>query len=320
MTIRCPAIVDDAVFQQVQARLAANAQFASRHNTCHAYLLRGLIRCGKCGGAYVGATRKNKAGHERGFYRCNCRDPYKMGNRPLCTGFGHLNAEAAEQTVWETCLELLRPEVLEQEYRRRVNAGAQNGGESGLRKLQADLKVIERQEHRWQDAYAAEAIDLPTLKARMNACRAQRQAVEARRAALGQAQERREHEARVLASLEAFARSVGEGLETADFAKRQEVIRLMVERVVVEEGGRLRIELAIPLGGPGGGAGGGHGDPQAPAAPSVGVLRPSRLDGGVHHTPGASIAPLEAPGRSSRGMAHLRRSSPFPLRILHPSA
>ena len=242
-----------------------------------------------------------------------------MGARPTCTGFGHLDAELAERTVWETCLDLLQPEVLATEYRRRPVQDEQGGEAAALGKVRADLKAVERQERRWWDAYASEAIDCRRSR-RMDACRAQRQAVEARRAALGQAQERREHEARVLASLEAFARSVGEGLETADFAKRQEVIRLMVERVMVEEGGRLRIELAIPLGGPGGGSGGGHGDPQAPAAPSVGVLRPSRLDGGVHHTPGASIAPLEAPGRSSRGMAHLRRSSPFPLRILHPSA
>lgn len=43
------------------------------------------------------------------------------------------------------------------------------------------------------------------------------QALAARSAVLGQALQRRAHE--TLASLEAFARSVGQGLETADFAK-----------------------------------------------------------------------------------------------------
>lgn len=51
-TIPCPPIVDEAVFGQAQAKLAANALFSPRNNTRHPYLLRGLIRCGRCGGAY----------------------------------------------------------------------------------------------------------------------------------------------------------------------------------------------------------------------------------------------------------------------------
>ncbi len=94
---------------------------------------------------------------------------------------------------------------------------------------------------------------------------------EARLAILGQAQERRAHATRVLAALEAFARSVGQGLETADFAKRQQVIRLMVERVVVEQDGQLRIDLANPLGGHGGGGSGGQRDPQPPEGPGLGL-------------------------------------------------
>ncbi len=179
--------------------------------------------------------------------------------------------------MWETCLELLQPEVLAAEYRRRTAQDEQGGDDAALGRIRADLKAVERQERRWQDAYAAEAIDLPTLKTRMDGCRAQREALEARLTTLGQAQARRAHEARVLASLEAFAGSVGEGLETADFAKRQQVIRLMVERVVVEDGGRLRIELAIPLGGHGGGSGGQR-DPQPSAGSGLGPLRSNCLD------------------------------------------
>ena len=275
VTIPCEPIIDEATFRSAQAQLAANAQFSPRHNTRTEYLLRGLIRCGSCGGAYVGATTKRGHGRVDRYYRCNSRDPYSIGVRTVCRA-PYVRADEAERTVWETCLDLLQPEVLAEEYRRRIAEDEQGGDEAEARKVQADLKAVERQERRWQEAYAAEAIDLATLKARMDACRTQRQALEIRFATLGQARERRAHEAQVIASLEAFVASVGAGLETADFAKRQQVIRLMVERVVVEEGGHLRIELAIPLGGAGdGGSGGGsrHGGGDSGSY----ALRPDRV-------------------------------------------
>ena len=195
-----------------------------------------------------------------------------MDNRPTCSSFGYLDAGLAERTVWETCLDLLKPDVLAEGYRRRVSHDDQGGEATEVRRIQADLKAVERQERRWQDGDAGEAIDVATLKERMTGCRTQRQSLEGRLAILADATARRRQQAQVLDSLQAFCHQVGEGLEDADFARRQEIIRLMVERVVVEDGGRLRIELAIPLGGRGGGSGGGQGDPQLPEGPGLGLL------------------------------------------------
>ena len=277
VTIPCEPIVDEATFAGAQAQLAANAQFSPRHNTRNEYLLRGLVRCGRCGGAWVGATTRGRAGREDRYYRCNTRDPYNIGVRTVCRQ-PYLRADEAERTVWETCLDLLEPDALAEEYRRRMAEDGQGGDEGEARKVQADLKAVERQERRWQDAYAAEAIDLATLKTRTEGCRAQRQALEGRLTALGQVRQRRAREADVIASLEAFGRSVGAGLAEADFAKRQQVIRLMVAQVVVEEGGRLRIELAIPRGGAGDGGSGGT---PGPVSPAPYALRPDRLGADV---------------------------------------
>ena len=223
----------------------------------------------------MGATTRGPAGRADRYYRCNTRDRYNIGVRTVCRQ-PYLRANEAERTVWETCLGLLEPDALAEEYRRRMADDGQGGDEGAAAKVQADLKALERQERRWQDAYAAEAIDLATLKARTEGCRVQRQALEGRLTALGQVRQRRAREAEVVASLEAFARSVGAGLEEADFAKRQQVIRLMVERVVVEEGGHLRIELAIPLGGSGTPGSGGGPRPGGSGSGSY-ALRPDRL-------------------------------------------
>lgn len=70
-----PAIVPPALFERVQAKLARNQQFASRHNTVHPYLLRTLVRCGRCGLACRGVWS-----WRRGRLRTRgCRSP---GARP----------------------------------------------------------------------------------------------------------------------------------------------------------------------------------------------------------------------------------------------
>ena len=61
--------------------------------------------------------------------------------------------------------------------------------------------MVERQERRWQDAYAAEAIDVMALKERMAECRARKEALHDRLAALSTARELRQRETEVLASL-----------------------------------------------------------------------------------------------------------------------
>jgi site-specific DNA recombinase len=73
-----PVIVSQELFDQVQAKLAQNQQFASRHNTTHAYLLRALVSCGVCHLSCMG--RCNQPGYT--YYTCrgkshaivSCRD------------------------------------------------------------------------------------------------------------------------------------------------------------------------------------------------------------------------------------------------------
>lgn len=148
VTIPCTPLIAEATFQAAQAQLAANAQFSPRHNTRNEYLLRGLMRCGHCGGAYVGKVVERANGKRTRYYYCRAGDPYNTGPQGVCRGAGYLNAEAAERTVWETVLDLLRPDVLAEEYRRRQAEGEGGGDGAEAAKAQADLKAVERQERR----------------------------------------------------------------------------------------------------------------------------------------------------------------------------
>ena len=64
-----PPIVDEFTWERVRVRMAEN-----KHNKTNKgkreYLLSGLLRCRKCGGAFVGVTTSNKKGYEYRFYTC----------------------------------------------------------------------------------------------------------------------------------------------------------------------------------------------------------------------------------------------------------
>ena len=61
-----PALVSQADFDAVQAKLGLNQQRASRNNKVHAYLLRALVSCGRCQSACTALT--SYSGHS--YYRC----------------------------------------------------------------------------------------------------------------------------------------------------------------------------------------------------------------------------------------------------------
>ena len=54
-----PPIVSEAVWEQAQATLQHNLRFGLRH--CRRlYLLRGLVKCGRCGLTYIGMTVRGR--------------------------------------------------------------------------------------------------------------------------------------------------------------------------------------------------------------------------------------------------------------------
>ena len=66
-----PHIIDAATWERVQKRIMENEKNrCNKSRTNRQYLLSGLIRCRKCGGAWGGVTTTNKKGIEYSFYTC----------------------------------------------------------------------------------------------------------------------------------------------------------------------------------------------------------------------------------------------------------
>jgi len=247
--IPVPAIVDEGTWDRAQTQLAANAAKSPRNNKRYRYLLKGLIRCPRCGGTYSGAAAR---GDRR--YRCVNNDPAVSSTGKHCPP-GSFRADPVEQAVWESVADALkRPDLLAEQYQRSlVDVGARDTWDMELRQLDLGLKRVARQEDRLTDAYLNEAIDLDRYKAEMDGLKARRSGFERARAETEDRQRSAEDSEDALRDLEVFCRRVSEGLDALTFDERQQLLGLVVERITVDDD-RVRIEAIIPRRGPSGGA------------------------------------------------------------------
>ncbi len=213
-----PAIVTPEIFAGAQRRLAENAYYAPRNNKRHEYLLKGLVRCGRCGAAMSGAVS-----HGKRLYRCTAFDPYNVGGRKACRPAPWADADTLEQQVWNTVCDLVRhPATLREEFERRLReAGAADALDLREQELQRQLERIKRQQNLLLDLYQNEEMDRAELERRMRGLN--RQKADAERE-LAQVRERREERERLRDVETAFAEflaNVSAGLDALDFAGRQ---------------------------------------------------------------------------------------------------
>ena len=92
ISIPVPALVEEALFEQVQQQLAENRHRACGRKRGARYLLQGLITCSQCGYAYYGKAISNKAAKGKvrsyAYYRCIGTDAYRFGGERIKSVMG----------------------------------------------------------------------------------------------------------------------------------------------------------------------------------------------------------------------------------------
>jgi site-specific DNA recombinase len=91
-----PPLVDDDLWRRAQAATEANRTL-SRKNATATYLLRGLLRCGSCGRAYVGMKQRGAA--HGPSYRCSGGMGLAVPPDGRCRA-GSIDATRLEAEVW----------------------------------------------------------------------------------------------------------------------------------------------------------------------------------------------------------------------------
>lgn len=239
--VRVAAIVDPETWELAQEQLLRNRERATRNNTKHNYLLRSLLICGRCGRRMIGAWTTHG-----GRYVCSVRYPRSA---PWSCDGRSVMAHAVEPLIWEYVRELLSdPELLQARYEEgRGDAAIEVREEQERERILRKLKALEREVDRLVDAYQAGVIELVELKERRQRIEEHGSMLKARLAEIGKQRTDREQEIRLLQGLEEFCDSVRDSLVEPSFGIKQQVLRLVVDRIVVEDS-KLLVHHVVPAG------------------------------------------------------------------------
>jgi len=235
IVITVPAIVSDDLYAAVATQLTENRQRGRETRRGAKYLLQGLLECKCCGYAFYGkpVSRKSAKGKvPYAYYRCIGTDAYRFGGTRVCEN-KQVRTDKLEEAVWSDACELLRhPKLLRKEYERRLAGPTDSASHASLKK---QLATAQRSVTRLIDAFSDGVLDRIEFEPRLLRARD-------RVTNLKQQLESLESESReqttlreALACLDDFTATIGTNLEQADWAMRREILRTLIDRVVIEE-------------------------------------------------------------------------------------
>jgi len=248
ITVEVPSLVPVELFEAVQRKLTTNAEL-SRRNTKREYLLSGLLYCSQCGGRMGG-----HAIHDVPYYRCYCKDnpdkvPLGPDGRPQPCSCPEIKTEAIEPVVWDTICQLIKdPDFLIQELHRRNADNSQTKEilERELQLCQARLKAIPEEQRRLVEGYRKGLYADFMMREDMEQIQKEQGELEKRKAELERQLAQRFLTQSQEAHIKSLAEKISIGLDNLDFTGKQELLRLLVEKVFYN-GQSIEILTIIPL-------------------------------------------------------------------------
>jgi site-specific DNA recombinase len=237
--VAVPSIVPADLFEVVQEKLAENKARRRRSEPGVRFLLQGLTVCSKCGYAYIGKVQNKLKGEgERrsyGYYFCTGTDRFRWGGVRICENTP-VRMERLDAAVWEDVSALLGdPDRIRREFeRQRSQAPAPEP-----RRLEAIAKEVQRVKRgitRMLDLYQEGDLEKGEFEPRYARARQRLSELDSEASAVSERIARVESLGTILESFERYAIRVRDGLESAAWATRREIIRTLVKRIEIDEG------------------------------------------------------------------------------------
>ncbi len=173
-----PAIIDGALWKQVQEILNDPERTNRRTTPKRNYLLTGRIRCGLCDSAMVGQTNTSKGKHYP-YYRC--RHAYTRNTGHRCEG-RYIRGDALEREVWAEVRKVLaEPELV---LREQQEASGAAEVEQGIEQLEAEVASLRKREERLVKLFGLGEVDGDVVKAEIKDVQRQREVLAGELAAL----------------------------------------------------------------------------------------------------------------------------------------
>jgi site-specific DNA recombinase len=241
--IPVPALINQELFDQVQARLTRNQQMAPRNNTRNSYLLRGLVSCQQCRLSCFGRTL-NK---DYRYYVCRGKQDALRASQGQHCPARYAPAQPLETLVWDDLCQLLtHPEKITQALE-RAQTGAWLPQEMQARgtTLKQAVQTLTHQEERLLEAYLAEVIALPELERKRTELSQKKKGLQHQQRQLEAQAQKHIEIASIAVSIIDFCQQVQAGLDQTTFAQRRQLIELLIDRVVINDD-QVEIRYVIP--------------------------------------------------------------------------
>jgi site-specific DNA recombinase len=273
--IPCPPIVSDAVFEAAQAVTRDNSMWSPRNLKDEAWLLRGLVVCGVCqvGTSCLKRPGRGRDGTENRYYRCYHNDALKAGGEARRCPERNIRSEALDAFVFaQVRAALLSPHTLHTGENALLASNPLTADEllgAELVRLERKLESNKAERRRLADLYQAGLLELTEVQRRVRDVQARHRSLEQQRRHLITERHTLAADNRLRQRVADFAHRIARGIDKLNFSQRQQLLRLVVERVVVT-GWQVEIHLRIPLDDyPDDGDSGDHRDPSGqPPRPS----------------------------------------------------
>jgi site-specific DNA recombinase len=224
-----PAILSPEIWQRAQDQRMHNKRFSQRNNHKQFYLLRGLLVCGVCEGLMIGKARHK---HPYTYYRCERGGKHRLPDVPqhTCT----VNAAGAEKAVWEAVAKLLQePERLAQAWA-DLNA-PEPPNQRQIKRLEHRSRQLERQWQRILDAYQDGLLEKDELSLRKQALEREQTQLQSLLAQAQEIQLQNQTHLQIAQDFADFSQRLLETLENPSEEVKREVIRLLVDHIVVDD-------------------------------------------------------------------------------------
>lgn len=205
-------IVDSVVWQRVQRQIDRNIALSPR-NSKHNYLLKGLVRCGGCKGAYVGDP-------DRGAFS------YRCVNR--CKRYPSIREEFLNESIWSAVKKVLQNPQIIASGTKSVLRNNQTEAQSSLDHDKRALEQIQGEETRILQAYRLGILTAEQLGAEVEALQARKSLIQAQKS---------DHVPTVdvnsvLQAIEDSRRAIPGRLEKATWEQKRKILQHLITKII----------------------------------------------------------------------------------------
>ncbi len=260
--IYCPPIIDRETFDRAQAKKKANSFFSPRKTKAF-FLLQRLLYCEQCGHMLASHSESYRRRSQYRYYRCvsHRNFPHLYQN---CREMGGINAKEIEPLVWGELVKTLRdPDLIARGIAHKV-AEIEAESETAIERVkEVESHILKTQEEKRRVICLASKglITEEELTSQLEVLRAQEDTLLEESRGLERTLANKEKGANTQDLVMGFVETVSKKLDLLSLPddqipderrqeiqkEKQQIARLMIDRVWVNGDRRVRIEVAIPL-------------------------------------------------------------------------